>query len=221
MAGSVEGLTVKRFTRMTLSNSKKSKRSFTLFEMLITIVIITIVTGSMVSMQGAFNRRQQLMVSALRLVNDLRLAQQCARTRKNIYNFYGLKFYSGLGPNADRVGYKIVRYNPSGVTVTSINGLSDFGIIKSSVAADSPPAEWIENTYFDLGIQMDATSHFKVGAPDWPSGKPNAVVFTPNGSATFDGSTLLDSSNNLIILSRNQYKVTVEIVPLTGYIEVY
>ena len=205
---------------MILWNNKKSKRSFTLFEMLITFVIIAIVSGSLVSMQGSFNHRQQLMVSALRLVNDLRLTQQCARTRKGTYNFYGLKFYANLGPNADRVGYKIVRYNPSGVTVAAPVNLADFGIIKSSVAADSPPAEWIEDTFFDVGIQMDATSHFKVGAPDWPSGKPNAVVFNPNGSATFEGSTLLDTSNNRIILSRNQYSVTIEIIPLTGYIRI-
>ena len=200
-----------------LPDKIKSEWSFTVMEMIISIAIIAAVSGSLVAMTGPFNQRQQLAQSALRLVGDLRLAQQFSRTLKDQYRYYGVRFFSGLGPDADRAGYKIIRYNPMGLSGTPpppVNPL-DFGIIKSSDEADIPlGAEFIENTFFAERVQIDPTSDFQ------PDVTTDDIVFTPEGAATTDGqlSTVLQLGvNDEIILSMGQNQVKIKITGLTGY----
>jgi len=209
---------------MMLSNIKKTKRSFTIIELLISLMIIAIVSSAIIAMKGPFSHRQQLMSSAMKLVNDLRLTQQFARSRKDDFNFYGLRLYSGIGPNddgaggGDRYGYKIVRYDPQGVGVTApVVDLTPtgFDVIKTSEQSDIPsPATYemfIENTFFEKRVNIKSGTTLQVG---------EAVVFNPEGSATSNGGTLLTSPKDKIILEMGQRTVTIDIIPLTGYVKI-
>ncbi|MFH1622217.1 MAG: prepilin-type N-terminal cleavage/methylation domain-containing protein [Candidatus Omnitrophota bacterium] len=209
-----------------LLNIKKPKKSFTVIELLISLMIIAIISGAMMAMKGPFTHRQNVMNSALKLVNDLRLTQQFAISRKDEFNFYGLRFYNQVGTDddgdsvPDRIGYKIVRYLPSGVAVTAadlININTNFEIVKSSEETDVPPAQYIDDTFFAAMVALDDTG----GATGGDYGIDEQIIFNPEGSATSDGDILLVSgSNDEIVLEMGQYPVTIEITPLTGIVRI-
>jgi len=204
------------------SNNKKAKRGFTIFELLVSLMIIAIMASALFAMKGSFSHRQQLMLSALKLANDLRLTQQFSRTCKDGYKYYGLRFYGNLGPDGDRDGYKIVRYHPHSGTQpiddwTPVADLTPtgFDVIKTSVQADVPSPltyeMFIEDTFFAKRVQIKPATEFQVG---------DAIVFNPNGSATLDGFNLLGLGKDEIVLSMGDYSVTIEITPLTGYVKI-
>ena len=166
------------------------------------------------------------MLSALKLADDLRLTQQFSRTYKDKYKYYGLRFYGTLGPenDKDRDGYKIVRYNTGAVPPLDFNppvNLDDFVIIKTSEQADIPSSltyeMFIEDTFFAERVRIDSTSEFQI-SPIPP--QLRSIVFNPEGSATSEGGNLLTSDNDKIVLSMGQYRVTIQITPLTGYVKI-
>jgi prepilin-type N-terminal cleavage/methylation domain-containing protein len=181
-------------TRKSYSN----ERGFSLVEIIVVIMIMLIIAGSITTMWSSFTRRQELDVSALTLVGDLRQAQKFSRSRITKpggtigFGYYGIRFFSGLGENGDRQGWKIIRFcdtDGSGnceaelastdipITDPNIACLTANSIsceyVKSPVAADN--ADLVDNTFFSEKVTIDASSDFAVGS---------TIIFSPLGSAT-------------------------------------
>ena len=191
-----------------LKNTPKNK-SFSLLEILIVIFIITLMVGALTPMMSNFDEGRRLETSIIMLVGDLRQTQQFARVQRNGYQYYGLRFFSGLG-GGDRFGYKIVRYEPitrnPPIDLTTPNT-----IIKSSVATDNP--ELLENTFFGRNVVFNGTSNFSA------SGALQQIIFTQDGSATTDGEILLTTGTDKIVLAIGGRTSTIQIIGLTGYIK--
>ena len=184
-----------------------------MLELLITLFIMGIMASALMAMLGSFSSRQQLDTSAFTLLNDLRQTQTYATSRKDGFGYYGIRFYNGLGQNSDRQGWKILRYcdatctgDPTSFPITdSTNNVT----IKSSVSADNP--EFLEDTFFNRRVDFAADSELVVG---------EKVIFNPDGSATSNGTAILDNNNDTINLTLDQTKRTITIVPLTGYVRI-
>lgn len=198
---------------------QKKINGYSLIELLIALGIIVILVGALTATLGPFGQRRKLGSDIFKLFTDLRTAQQFSRVKKDSYKYYGVRFYGGLGGD-DRDGYKIVRYDPpGGVDPLDMNPQTDldlnrFTIIQSSEEADTP--EFLENTFFDSKVGIDATSEFQIG---------DAIIFTPEGSATSDGYTLLPttdpgSQDEIVLFLVNGEKAKITITPLTGYLKI-
>lgn len=194
-----------------LPKRRNKRKGFTLIELLVAIAIVVIMVGVGVAMLGPFGRRQQLEISTVTLIGDLRQTHQFSRVLRDDYKYYGLRFYGSLGEDSDRDGYKIVRYEPpAGVDPIDMLPPVNFGnvtVIKSSEQGDNP--ELLENTFFGKGVTIAATSDLEIG---------DSIVFTPEGSATSNGQTLLGGNNDQIRLSLGGRIKTIKITPLTGHI---
>jgi type II secretory pathway pseudopilin PulG len=205
-------------------------KGFTFFEVIIALTIIFIIAATIVPMLSRFGRRQRLEISTVTLAQDLRQAQQFSRVQRDGYNYHGLRFYSGLGEDSDRQGYKLIRFcqtdaggscmgDPVSVpfdasTTCSTPDSTSCEVIKGSEQVDSP--ELLENTFFAEGVTIDPTdSDFQVG---------DTIVFTSEGSATTDGQAFLtDVSGDGtigIVLALNGDNKTIVITPLTGYVRI-
>ncbi len=173
--------------------------------------------------KSPFRARMQLKDSALALQADLRVTQNYAMSEKDGYKYYGLRFYDSLGvdilPSGEplRQGWKILRYEPKGLT-PPVN-LNSFTVIKSSESTVDNP-QLVDKTFFasDRITINTATSEFITGTPTPP--KLNATVFTDRGSATDNGQNLLTLSNDTIVLSGYGHAINITITPLTGHTEV-
>ena len=202
----------------------KSKKSFAIYELLISIIVIAILSGGLFALSGRFQRRRRVAVAVDQLLVDLRLTQQFARTLKDGHKFYGLRFYDGLGENNDRIGYKIVRYeDPGGGDPLDFDGPVDpddsnwFTIVKGPDPNDINTPELIDDTFFNVGVEIDPTSEFQVV----PAGlQRHSIIFTPKGSATSNGDSLLTTDNDRIILRIDNYQKAIEIISLTGYVRI-
>lgn len=217
-----------------LSDSIKAPRGFTLLELLVTLAIIAIIAGAIVTMSGSFGHRQRLETSALKLIGDLRQAQQFSRVRRTKpgetygYGYHGLRFYGSLGEDGDREGWKILRF----CTDEDIDGDCDsdpslpitftgasptfYEVVKSSVEADNP--EFLEDTFFAENVTIDTNSGFQIN-PVAP--QLHSIIFTPEGSATSGGEDLLlTGTNDDIILSGYGNTKTIHIAPLTGHVKI-
>lgn len=173
-------------------------------------------------MLSPFGHRHQLELSTTILAADLRLTQQFARTQRDGYKFYGLRFHSSLGQDGDRQGWRVVRYNPP----EAVEPLDqeppvdhdDVEVIKSSRSSENP--EFLEDTFFGERIIIDSSSEFQIN----PGAEQlHSIVFTPEGCATVDGdwqNNILTEANDEIILSLNADTKTITIIPLTGYVEI-
>jgi hypothetical protein len=168
------------------------------------------------------------------------------------YKYYGLRFFNTLGPNNDREGWKIVRYEPpAGVNPDQMDptqGHLDpdrYTVIKGSEATDNP--EFLENTYFNKDVTLDDHSPFQVSAAGSIFDRKtrfarvmefligainhlkiisaeagvalNAVIFTPEGSATSDGFNLLEDGEDIILCAFGNTR-TINITPLTGHVRI-
>lgn len=197
-----------------IMNSDK-KTGFTFIELLVSIIIMLIIAGGMVAMKGPFEHRIHLDSTAVSLQEDLRYTQMLAMSQKNAYKYYGLRFYGNLGPNADRQGWKIVRYEPNTITPPINVDIAPVTYIKSSQESDNP--QELDNTYFNKPESIHASSDFQIV----PAGQQrHSVVFNESGSATIDGSTLLtEGTQTEIVLTSFGRTVTLHITRLTGHIE--
>ena len=170
-----------------LLNKIDEKRSFSLLEVVIVISLAVIIFGGIIALQGPFAKRQQLEYSAVKLVGDLRQAQQYAYSQRvgikdsteYAYKYYGVHFFPNVGEDdnndatKDREGWKIVRYEPpAGVDPDEMDAaqsghldIDRYTVIKGSEAADNP--EFLEKTYFAKGVRLDDNSPFQayVAAP--------------------------------------------------------
>lgn len=198
---------------------------FTMIELIVVVAITIIVAGMIVATFGSFNRNEKLSTDTSKLLGDLMVTQQFATTQRNQYKYYGLRLYSGLGEKGDRVGDKIVRYDPpAGVEPRKMDAaqaghlsLSRFSVIKSCDSADSP--EFLDDTFFSSKVSIDASSEFQVKDATPP--KLDSIVFIPVGSATYDGVNLLNTTNDqIVLLSDSGEKSTIKIIPLTGHVSV-
>lgn len=209
---------------------------FSLLEVVIVISLAVIIFGGIIALQGPFAKRQQLEYSAVKLVGDLRQAQQYAYSQRvgikdsteYAYKYYGVHFFPNVGEDdnndatKDREGWKIVRYEPpAGVDPDEMDAaqsghldIDRYTVIKGSEAADNP--EFLEKTYFAKGVIFNTVdSDFKVG---------DSIVFTPEGAATTDGTLanlVSDISGDgivgIVLFSYNRNK-TIKIAPLTGHV---
>jgi len=201
---------VTRFENLDITKGKSlrlHRQGFTFLEAILAIFIILVLWGIILPMFGTFEERRKLDASALKLMSDLMQAQQFARSQRNDSQYYGVRFFSNLGNNQDRYGYKILCYN----TTPPFDMGTSFTITKSSVAADNP--EFLEDTFFEKNVVIDADSEFKVGEV--------GIVFNRDGSATTNGSDILDGDHDDIILSienKRDINKTINIIGLTGYI---
>lgn len=200
---------------------------YSLIELLIALGILAIMVGTLTATLGPFGQRRQLTSDVFKLFTDLKTTQQFARVKKDSYKYYGLRFYNyNISVGDFRDGYKIVRYEPqNNVSSLDMNpqavpsdlNLNVFTIIQSSVSAENP--QFLENTFFDRKVGIDASSEFRV-TPATPP-KLDAIVFTPEGSATRDGWNLLNSTQDDIMLSLvNGETKKITITPLTGYLKI-
>lgn len=201
------------------------KKGFTLLELMLTMAIVVIMVGALVVLKNPFERRQKLEFSAVKLMGDLRQAQQFSRAERTDpdeehgYRYHGLRFYGGLGPDGDRVGWKILRFctdtEPDGDCDEDpslpIDGTTFFEIVKSSELTDGP--ELIENTFFEKNVTIAGGSDLGVG---------DTIVFVYEGSATQDGDlgNLLDGNTDDITLSAYGNTIIVHITPLTGHVRI-
>ena len=204
-----------------LPKRRNKRKGFTLIELLVAIAIVVIMVGVGVAMLGPFGRRQQLEISTVTLIGDLRQTHQFSRVLRDDYKYYGLRFYGSLGEDSDRDGYKIVRYEPpAGVDPIDMDpsagdlDLNRYRVIKSSDESDNNgagPEEFLENTFFGKGVTIAGTSDLGIG---------DSIVFTPEGSATYDGvrDHLLPDDMDDIILSGYGNTESIHITPLTGHI---
>jgi len=170
--------------------------------------------GALLPMLSSFGSRQRLDSSVVKLLGDLRQTQQFARVQKDGYRFYGIHFCNEwLGKDGDRQGYRIVRFEPQDVSAP-VN-LTDYTVVKSSVLAESP--EILEDTFFDKGVLYDDRSELGPAS----SLMQADIVFTPEGSATTDGEidsdSLLNTTNDEIMITNDKNSKTIEISALTGY----
>ena len=199
--------------------TKKTKRmGFTLLELLFSIAIVGIMYAGVVSMKGPFEHRQQTEYSAVKLIGDLRQAQLFAYSQRDGYKYYGINFEYTLGPQNDREGWRLLRYNPPvgmdprNQTGSDVNIYGNNTVIKSSKAAESP--ENLENTYFSEGVILNNTMS------DFHTASYNHIVFTPEGSATRNGVDLVNDisgdSKVAIVLDLHGNKEIIQIEPLVG-----
>ncbi len=188
-------------------------KGFTLLELIISMSVIAIILGMALPLMTGFSQRRDVDAAVLQVLQDLRQAQQFARTSRDSYSYYGITFLSGLGQNSNRTGYRIVRFEPQ----TPVLPITDFScpvankctIIKSSVAANNP--EFLEDTFFPARVTIDSAGEIKVG---------DTIVFTPQGSVTTDGQTLLPANKDQITISGVNNSKTLTIQSLTGYVKV-
>lgn len=187
------------------------KKGFSLLELVVSLAIVLILSGLMIPMFRSFAERRKLENDAVNLMGDLIQAQQFARVYRDGYKYYGVRFFGGLGANGDRVGYKILRFEPIDITAPINTTAASWTAIKSSVEADNP--EFLENTFFGSQVSIDAASEIQ------PS---EFIVFAPEGSATSNGKDFLAMNNNEIMLSlpANRGNRTIEITSLTGYVKI-
>lgn len=209
--------------RIDIKKSKKALSGFTLLELIMCMAIMVIMAGMLVSLKSPFQHRQQLEHSAIKLMSDLRLAHYYSFMTRGGYKFYGIRFYSNLGEDLDRDGYKLVYYNSTDpINQTAPVNLNAFTVTKGSVAADNP--ELVENTYFSAGITYN-TSSGDFGPAGNPQARPVEIVFNPQGAATTDGvltNLVNDASGDGtvgIVIKKFNYNKTIEIEPLTGNIK--
>ena len=201
-------------------NNKSNKKCFSLLELIIALAVIGIMFGALTPMLTSFRVRQRLDTSIVKLLGDLRQAHQFARVQRDGFKYYGLRFFNNLGENNDRDGYKIVRYDPEDpvlpldVVTACTGGVSPCTVIKGP---DEAEAEIVEDTFFGERVIIDLASEFQVGATE-------VIVFTPEGSATLDGETdgdsMLNVTNDEIILSTAGYIKIIKISALTGYVRI-
>jgi len=238
---------------------KNKRRGFTLIETIVVIFIIVTLTGLIAAMISPFSHRQALEISTAKLLADLKLARQFARSQRQDYKYYGVRFYQNIGVDdnkdgtKDRQGWKIVRYEPpAGVTPDQMDptrGDLDpdrYTVIKGSEATDNP--EFLDNTYFAKGVILDESSEFQVSAAgsifDRKTRFAEAIeciidaishlkinsaeavvalsylIFTPEGSATLDGISLLEDFEDDIVLYAFGHTKTIHITPLTGHVNI-
>lgn len=186
------------------------------------IMIMSIMAAGLFTIISGFAYRQALDTSVLSLVGDLRQTQQFSLAQRDGYKYYGLRFYDNLGPQGDRQGWKVLCYcqfiNGTCVAdpVLPINSTTQFRVIKSSLQTDNngKGPEFLEDTFFARGVALDADSEFQVN-PDLTQAR--AVIFIPEGAATYNGVDFLGSNVDEIKLRWDGFMKTISIIPLTGH----
>jgi len=189
-----------------------------MFELIIVIVIMAILIGAMMPMINSQLNKSMLDATVQNLVADLRMAQELSMTRQNGYQYYWVRFSNVYCNNLAWYcgpGYEIQRDEPIsdspplGTTATVIKGAN----------INEHPYIYEPNVVFDRKINFDPASPLNPNLN--PSLPPVVrVIFTPQGSATTDGRTLLTAANNKIILTDGHLKRTITISPVTGRIDV-
>ncbi|MBN3040164.1 MAG: type II secretion system protein [Candidatus Omnitrophica bacterium] len=188
----------------------KTNSTFTLIELCLVIAIIAITVGIMVPRVTAWNRKQMVLSAGQNLFADIVLTQQMALIHENGYTYFGIDFFANQGPDNNRLGYKVLRYEP--ITVTPpINNTAAHTVIKSFDAADNPQFHephmlLSKNIVFSPISTLDENSQ---------------IVFNSLGSATRNGTVLIPDTPNTIVLTDTQTTTRIKIEPLTGTAEVY
>ena len=205
---------------------------FTLLEMLIVLSIIGIMFGTIVAMKNPFQEHMALRNSALALQRDLRNAQAYAMSRRDGYQFYGVRLFNNLGINmlqaGDlRDGWKIIRYEPqaipSGFNVDALPQAAT--VMKSSAEPGDNNLQSVDKTFFERGVIFSVILPISDLQPTLAAPQ-NSIVFNSEGSATTNGGSLLNAdptsppTQNIIILAGFGHTITLVITPLTGHIEV-
>jgi len=195
---------------------QKKKNYFlglTLLELLIVLVIMGIFARGIFASWDTFGWYRDVEVSIQKLYYDLGLTWKFARTLRNGYSYYGLRFYNNTGSDGKQYGYKLLHfYNASGVgdpPILPINNTTSFEVIKSSQIADNP--EFLDNAFFAKGVVIDSASELKAG---------DTLVFTPQGSATSDGLNLLNSTKDTVTLRKGNSRQGLKIYNMTGLTEI-
>lgn len=178
-------------------------------EIVTVVVLIIILTGAMLPALDRQLSKSIVNMEAEKLVSELRLAQQMALTRRDGYQYYGLKIYPNLG---GYTGYKILRYTLNGAGSL----IEDPQIVKSPVASDNP-------LIFDQNLIINE----RISLGNYSTGNNNQIIFTPQGSATCDGKTPLQAQagyNYFILYYGNVLnqgnKRYITISPITGHVEI-
>ena len=191
---------------------------YTLIELLIVMGIMLIITAGILPLWNAFSARRDVETSVYQLYQDFRQAWQYSRSLRDNHKYYGVKFYNNLvaQDGTTRYGYKILLFcNDASCTVDpgvpfDPNLIPPYKIIiKSSLSVDNP--EFLENTFFPKKVVISPSSEIAVG---------DTIIFTPQGSATTDGVTLLTSGHDQITLDQENYFQTITISPLTGNVKI-
>ncbi len=185
-------------------------QGFTLIEIMAVVALMLILAGFMTPLVGSQINKAILQAEIQKLFFDLKQAQQFSLTREEGYSYYGLELVDNAGPNSDRAGYRIVRYEPNELTVPPPIGSTPLLTVVKSAQTLPAPLIYDEELAFDLRVSFDPASELAAGS---------RVIFTPEGSATKDGETLLDADGDEVTLQcGNVSKKTLIFEPLTGQV---
>ncbi len=185
-------------------------QGFTLIEIMAVVALMALLSGFMVPWVGNQINKTLLQAEVQELFFDLKQTQQFSLTREEGYSYYGLEWVNNAGPNSDQAGYRIVRYEPNGLTVPPpIGSTPALTVVKSDQILPAPLI-YDEGVAFDPRVSLDPSSELVAGS---------RVIFTPEGSATNDGETLLGANGDEITLQcGNVSKKKLIFEPLTGQV---
>ncbi len=185
-------------------------QGFTLIEIMAVVTLMLLLAGLMVPLVSNQINKYILQAEIQKLFFDLKQTQQFSLTREEGYSYYGLELVDNAGPNNDRAGYRIVRYEPNGLTVPPPIGSAPTLTVVKSDQTLPVPLIYDQEVAFDLRVSFDPAGELAAGS---------RVIFTPEGSATNNGETLLGANGDEITLQcGDSYRKTLIFEPLTGQV---